>query len=192
MNTITQAKFNLHEDAEQTRIRPSVVIKITPEALAPCLEFMIARHFSFEVKCNVKENVTEEFPTQMPQKGYVTLPNLRELGNNRNVANEVYERYISIISKHPLPPIPQIAAEFKVPIQKLKASFHKTYGGTIYQTYMKVRMEKAAELLQRGYKANEVSNMVGYGGKSSIKFNKMFQKHFGITPKKYQQQVDID
>jgi methylphosphotriester-DNA--protein-cysteine methyltransferase len=28
--------------------------------------------------------------------------------------------------------------------------------------------------------------MIGYGEKSAIKFNKMFQKHFGTTPKKYQ------
>ncbi len=52
-------------------------------------------------------------------------------------------------------------------------------------------MELAAKLLKKGYKATEVAKMVGYGEKSDIKFNKMFQKHFGITPKKYQLANDV-
>lgn len=51
---------------------------------------------------------------------------------------------------------------------------------------MEARMKKSAELLIQGYNANAVSQMVGYGDKSAIKFNKMFKKFFGITPKKYQ------
>jgi len=46
------------------------------------------------------------------------------------------------------------------------------------------KMEYAAELLEAGHRASEVSVKIGY--KYPIKFNKMFQKHFGITPKRYQ------
>lgn len=45
-------------------------------------------------------------------------------------------------------------------------------------------MEYAAELLEAGHRASEVSVKIGYT--QPIKFNKMFQKHFGITPKRYQ------
>ncbi len=44
-------------------------------------------------------------------------------------------------------------------------------------------MEYAAELLEARHRASEVSTKIGY--KYPIKRNKMFQKHYGITPKKY-------
>jgi AraC-like DNA-binding protein len=51
---------------------------------------------------------------------------------------------------------------------------------------MEKRRDYAAQLFKEGYKAVEVSKQIGYGDKSCIKFNRMFQKHFGITPKRYQ------
>jgi YesN/AraC family two-component response regulator len=51
---------------------------------------------------------------------------------------------------------------------------------------MEKRRDYAAQLFKEGYKAVEVSRRIGYGDKPYIKFNKMFQKHFGMTPKKYQ------
>lgn len=81
-----------------------------------------------------------------------------------------------------------IAEEFNISVISFKSQFKEKYGKTFYQYYLDKRMEYAAVLLKQGYKANDVSKRVGYGDKSSIKFNKMFQKHFGITPKKYQMQ----
>jgi YesN/AraC family two-component response regulator len=52
-------------------------------------------------------------------------------------------------------------------------------------------MEYASELLHLGYKSSEVAIKVGYGEKSIIEFNKMFQKHFGITPKKYKMRHSV-
>ena len=80
----------------------------------------------------------------------------------------------------------QIAAEIGIPLVKFKNEFKIAYGKPFYQLYMEKRMEYAAQLLQKGYRANKVSAMVGYGEKSAIKFSQMFQKHFGMTPKKYQ------
>lgn len=65
----------------------------------------------------------------------------------------------------------------------LKIYFKEYKGKPLYQFYMEEKMGYAAELLKQGYKANEVSTNIGYI--SPIKFNKMFQKHFGITPHKY-------
>jgi AraC-like DNA-binding protein len=45
-------------------------------------------------------------------------------------------------------------------------------------------MEYVAELLEGGYKAVDVSVQLGYS--QPIKFSKMFQKHFGVTPRRYQ------
>lgn len=67
-----------------------------------------------------------------------------------------------------------------------QGKFKKLYNTTLYQYYLNKRMEYAAKLLREGYKVEEVSKQIGYGEKSAIKFNKMFQKHFGNTPKKYQ------
>ena len=67
-----------------------------------------------------------------------------------------------------------------------QGKFKGLYNATFYQYYLNKRMEYAASLLNQGYKVEEVSKQIGYGEKSAIKFNKMFQKHFGITPKKFQ------
>ena len=47
-------------------------------------------------------------------------------------------------------------------------------------------MHYAAQLLEKGFRCVEVSRMIGYSLNSDIKFNKMFQKYFGTTPRKYQ------
>jgi AraC-like DNA-binding protein len=80
----------------------------------------------------------------------------------------------------------EIAAELGISDSSFKSQFKALYGKPFFQIYIKKRMEYAAQLLKQGYRAIKVSAMVGYGEKSCIKFNKMFQKHFGITPKKYQ------
>jgi AraC-like DNA-binding protein len=100
--------------------------------------------------------------------------------------SDVFDNYITngLIQ---IPPTQEaIAAELNISLPTFKARFRALYGKSFYQVYMDKRMEHAAQLLRQGYKAVEVSTRIGYGEKSCIKFNKMFQKHFGITPKKYQ------
>lgn len=98
----------------------------------------------------------------------------------------IYRKYIEENIEQMPPNEAQIAAEIGIPLVKFKNEFKIAYGKPFYQLYMEKRMEYAAQLLQKGYRANKVSLMVGYGEKSAIKFSKMFQKHFGMTPKKYQ------
>lgn len=80
----------------------------------------------------------------------------------------------------------KLAEELGIKYTDLKAMCLGAYGTTWCQVCLNKRMEHAAQLLKEGYKCSEVSIKVGYGEKSAIKFNKMFQRHFGITPKKYQ------
>jgi AraC-like DNA-binding protein len=100
--------------------------------------------------------------------------------------SEIYDKYITNGSMAFPPSQGEIVAELKVSLPTFKTHFKALYGKTFYQVYMDKKMEYAAQLLKEGFKAVEVSRLIGYGDKSCIKFNKMFQKHFGTTPKKYQ------
>lgn len=109
---------------------------------------------------------------------------------NRNtwddIIKKIYRKYILEGFEQVPPTEQQIAIEYKIPLNLFKNNFKAIYGKPFYQLYMDKRMEHAAKLLKNGYKAVEVSKCIGYSDSSCIKFNKMFQKHFGITPKKYQ------
>lgn len=163
----------------------SVVLKIMPNNLISCLEFMLSHHISFEVEYNKEDTKASISPSLTSLKqNYAEIHTPKQ--NAVNIANKVYEKYVNVISETPLPNIPIIAAEYGVSTQTLKNLFLKTYGQSLFRAYMQARMEKSAKLLRQGYNANTVSQMIGYGDKSAIKFNKMFKVFFGITPKKYQ------
>jgi AraC-like DNA-binding protein len=106
--------------------------------------------------------------------------------DRENNFERVCQKYIMSNFGQALPNIEYIAQELHLSTTTFKNRFLKKYGKPVYVFYNEKRMEHAAKLLKKGYKCNEVSQRVGYGEKSAIKFNKMFQKHFGITPKKYQ------
>jgi AraC-like DNA-binding protein len=106
--------------------------------------------------------------------------------NCANKLEGIYQKYIvdGIIN---IPPAQdEIAAELGITVVAFKNHFRRLYGKPFYQLYLEKKMEYAAQLLKQGYRASQVSVMVGYGEKSCIKFNKIFQKHYGQTPKKYQ------
>ncbi|MFN4147744.1 MAG: helix-turn-helix domain-containing protein [Runella sp.] len=99
---------------------------------------------------------------------------------------KVYEAcYRSELYAH-FPATKEISLQLGIKVQRFQSIFKKKYGKSLKNLLLENRMQYAIELLQRGYRCQEVSRMVGYGEISAIKFNKMFQKHFGITPKKYQ------
>jgi AraC-like DNA-binding protein len=67
---------------------------------------------------------------------------------------------------------------------KLKQLFKQTFGDTIYNYYQQIRMEEAAFLLkQSGYSVSEVGYQLGFSNLSH--FSRLFQRHYGIAPKKY-------
>jgi AraC-like DNA-binding protein len=67
---------------------------------------------------------------------------------------------------------------------KMKQLFKQTFGDTIYNYYQKIRMEEAAFLLkQAGYSVSDVGYKLGFSNLSH--FSRLFEKQFGITPKKY-------
>jgi AraC-like DNA-binding protein len=113
----------------------------------------------------------------------------RENTSQKTVNNADAEKLIEVrniiladISAPPL--IPVLATRIGMSETKLKLLFRQTFGDTIYNYYQKVRMEEAAFLLkQAGYSVSEVGYQLGFSNLSH--FSRLFQKHFGITPKKY-------
>ncbi|HAK77678.1 MAG TPA: hypothetical protein DCM71_12385 [Runella sp.] len=111
---------------------------------------------------------------------------MRNINTWDGIIKKIYRKYLVEGFEQVPPTEQQIAIEYNIPLNLFKNNFKAIYGKPFYQLYMDKRMEHAAKLLRNGYKAVEVSRCIGYSDSSCIKFNKMFQKHFGITPKKYQ------
>lgn len=67
---------------------------------------------------------------------------------------------------------------------KLKQLFKQTFGETIYNYFQKARMEEAAFLLKQAkLSVSEAGYELGFSNLSH--FSRLFQRHYGITPKKY-------
>src|SRR5690606_710661 len=67
---------------------------------------------------------------------------------------------------------------------KLKQLFKKTFGDTLYNYFQKARMEEAAFLLRQAkLSVSETGYELGFSNLSH--FSRLFQRHYGITPKKY-------
>ena len=100
-------------------------------------------------------------------------------------AEKLFEVRNIILSDIGEPPyIPTLATTVGMSETKLKQLFKQTFGDTIYNYYQKIRMEEAAFLLkQSGYSVSEVGYQLGFSNLSH--FSRLFQKHYGSTPKKY-------
>lgn len=105
------------------------------------------------------------------------------------VIESIYRKYIEANIAQSPPVESAIIHEYGITATFFKNGFKSNYGKPFYQLYMEKKMEYAAELLQEGLKARQVSERLGYS--QPIKFNQIFRKHFGMTPKKYQRQKMI-
>jgi AraC-like DNA-binding protein len=83
-----------------------------------------------------------------------------------------------------VPHLPDLAKEAGMSVTKMKVLFKQVFGDTIYNYYQKIRMEEAAFLLKQGRQSvSEVGYRLGFSNLSH--FSRLFQKHYGLTPKKY-------
>lgn len=96
----------------------------------------------------------------------------------------IYDEYIIGRIEGSAPKMDEIVEAYGVSKYILIEDFKERYGKPFYQIYLDKKMEHAARLLEQGLPASAVSRRIGYS--HPIKFNKMFQKYFGTTPKKYQ------
>lgn len=105
----------------------------------------------------------------------------------RKAIEGMYKKYIEK-GNMSTPNVSAVAREARMKVQAFKSNFQLLYQKTFIQAHLEKRMQQATILLNEGYPCNKVSLLVGYSENSSIKFNKMFQKHYGMTPKRYQLQ----
>ncbi|WP_028525103.1 helix-turn-helix transcriptional regulator [Runella limosa] len=141
-----------------------------------CLE-LVRQQIAFEVKYN----------------GYLSPKTVIDRtsafkDNYLEIVKKIHDKYLQGDFGNVPPSEKEITENHGIKPALFKSLFKKVYGQPFYQLYTAKRMERAASLLKKGYKANEVALMIGYSASSAIKFNKMFQKYFHITPKKYQLQ----
>lgn len=172
------------QDSKATHIvtNNNLQIRISAENVSELVQFMVTNQISFYLSSLPYAIAPQAVPDTMPPTGDVPK-NSTLVSRPNDIITAVYEKYISNNFETSLPLIGEIANEFKVSTNFLKRKFVERYGRTMYNCYMEKRMQYAAELLKQGFKANAVSARMGYT--APIKFNKMFQKHFGTTPYQY-------
>ena len=179
------------KQAVEFPLKSKVFICLSVEDSKYCLESLITSKISFEVMHYIPTTAG----VQIPQKNHSITPKNTEVNliNYSRIpvgiletVKEIYNTFIEGKFEVVPPNEAQLASNYGLKLATFKNNFKILYGKPFYQIYMEKRIEYAAKLLLQGYKAVEVSKRIGYGEKSCIKFNKMFQKHFGITPKKYQ------
>jgi AraC-like DNA-binding protein len=82
------------------------------------------------------------------------------------------------------PVLSELAATASMSETKLKQLFKQTFGDTIYNYYQKARMEEAAFLLKLAkHSVSDVGYELGFSNLSH--FSRLFEKQYGITPKKF-------
>lgn len=172
----------------------TVCLQIEQQDTQTLLSFLLSKQISFELVYHpVLSSSLKAGASVFPSAGYVpkeesvsALPPSHL--STREKIEWAYDYYIQRKHTQNVPAETEIASQLEIATSQFRSLFKKIYGKGFYQLYLEKRMEYASKLLRKGLKCNEVAKMVGYGSNSAIKFNKMFQKHFGVTPKKYQLQ----
>jgi AraC-like DNA-binding protein len=113
----------------------------------------------------------------------------RQNAAHKHINNDDAERLMKlrniILSDLSVPPsLPSLAAMIGMSETKMKQLFKQTFGDSIYNYFQKVRMEEAAFLLkQAGYSVSQVGFELGFTNLSH--FSRLFESHYGTTPKKF-------
>jgi AraC-like DNA-binding protein len=107
-----------------------------------------------------------------------------QLINNADVEKLLVLRNIILEDLSKPPVLASLSKLIGMSETKMKQLFKQTFGDTIYNYYQKIRMEEAAFLLkQAGYSVSDVGYQLGFSNLSH--FSRLFEKQFGLTPKKY-------
>lgn len=164
-----------------------VNLQIEHSFIVQVIDFLIENKIHFLVNYAPQTPPTDKVPEKNIPVSLLKQPLAGELKSG--TMQTVYQKYIVDAIENPPVKVKMIAFELGITEDKFNYTFKGYFGKPFYQLYMEKRMEHAAKLLRQGFKCYEVSTKVGYRKGSRIKFSKMFQKHFNITPKKYQQSI---
>jgi AraC-like DNA-binding protein len=99
--------------------------------------------------------------------------------------DKLYAIRTTILADLSLPPqLKSLAKMAGMSETKMKQLFKQTFGDSIYNYYQNERMQEAGFLLKHaGYSVSETGYQLGFSNLSH--FSRLFEKHYGITPKKY-------
>lgn len=104
---------------------------------------------------------------------------------NKSDIDKLYLIRTEILADMGQPPqLSALATKAGMSETKMKQLFKQTFGDTIYNYYQNERMQEAGFLLKHaGYSVSEAGYRLGFSNLSH--FSRLFEKHFGTTPKKY-------
>ena len=134
---------------------------------------------------------TKDFDTiaNYLQEDFCALCN--SLKNKKAVSDHnVVGRLVQYLNEHLDEDIPHdvLAAKYRMHPGYLSRLFKQEMGETLSEFLLRIKIEKAAELLKSGqYKVGEIASMVGYNASSY--FSIMFKKYAGCSPREYSQRI---
>ncbi|MGI4863512.1 MAG: helix-turn-helix transcriptional regulator [Janthinobacterium lividum] len=97
---------------------------------------------------------------------------------------QLYQVRAALLASLGTPPsVPALAQAAGLSETKLKQLFRQIFGTSPYDYYQRARLEEAKRLL-RSQTVSEVGYQLGFTNLSH--FARLFEKHHGLTPKKYQ------
>ncbi|MCF0072489.1 AraC family transcriptional regulator [Dyadobacter sp. CY261] len=105
--------------------------------------------------------------------------------NNQDVSMLMKVRDVLVADLAEPPQLRDLAKLANMSETKLKQLFRQVFGDSIYNYYQTVRMEEAASMLRHpGVPVSQVGYQLGFSNLSH--FSRLFAKHHGKTPKRYQ------
>lgn len=109
-----------------------------------------------------------------------------------NARHKVIEQVVQYLDTHVCEDIGHdaIAAKYHLHPGYLSRLFKQEMGETLTEYLLRIKVERAAQLLKQGdYKIGEVARMVGYSASSY--FSIMFKKYTGYSPREYSQRISL-
>jgi len=105
--------------------------------------------------------------------------------NNSDITRLMLVRSLILADLSVPPQLSALARMAHMSETKMKLLFRQVFGDSIYNYYQNARMEEAAlRLKQNKLSVSEVGYQLGFSNLSH--FSRLFQKHHGHTPKKFQ------
>jgi AraC-like DNA-binding protein len=158
------------------------------ESLDPEMQLLLKNIVSVDMN-NSLNNFYVQIKVQELMYQLFSKLSLRENTTFKNINSNDAEKLLvirnEILSDLSTPPVlSELAIIASMSETKLKQLFKQTFGDTIYNYYQKARMEEAAFLLKQAkHSVSEVGYELGFSNLSH--FSRLFEKQYGITPKKF-------
>ncbi len=137
------------------------------------------------IKAKILELFTYYFDQNKHQPKPDKCPNLKD---DRVVEKIKRAKEILVANINEPPAIDELANQVMLPVNVLKNGFKEIYGEPVYKYILSYKLELGRHLLMsKKYSVKEISYQMGYSAPTH--FVVAFKKKFGITPKKYIQNL---